>query len=328
VKLKFAITASVVCLLALAVGCSKSTPPGDRETKRIAVVATIFPIADAVRQIGGEDVEVYCLLPAGQSPHDFEPKAEHAEKIASADLLVMIGMGIDEWASPAATAAGSKDIAILRLTEDAAFLKDFEPAGEEADHEDREPDEAEHRHDEADGHEQGHHQEHGDPHVWLDPVYMQDFAAAIAAKLIEIDPLHAKEYATRRDAFLAELRRLDEDYRSELAAVPNKNFVTFHAAFTYIARRYGLHQESIYLSDAAGFGPGQIERVANFVRANNVRAIFAEPQFPPEMLDTLARQSGAKVASLDPQGNPTVEGYDSYIAMMRSNLRSLVSALK
>lgn len=291
---------------------------------KIRVAATIFPLADVIRNIGGQDVEVFCLLGPGQSEHDFQPTAQHAESLAGAKLVVLVGLGSDEWAMPAirATASGAR---LLRLGEGVEPLAAQEEVeGHEA-------------HDEGDDHESpdanhGHGHDHGnltgDPHVWLDPVLMQTFVTRIAEEFSQIDPPHAGQYAQRRDAYLAELRKLDEEYRTALGGLKHREFVTFHAAFNYIAQRYGLRQLSLHNVDAAGFDPQHLEDVMQFVKEHQIKAIFAEPQYPSEKLQMLADAAGVSVGKLDPLGEPGMSGYDSYLAMMRSNLKSLAAALK
>lgn len=294
-------------LLSVAAGCADEQADAPDRRSKVRVVASIFPIADVVRQIGGDRVEVACMLAGGMSPHDFQPSPQHAEQLAEAQLVVVVGLGVDAWAAPAAEAA-ARHARLLTLTEETA--NDHEEA-----------------HD-APAHEHAHHHGGRDPHVWLDPVIMQEFVRRIADELSQIDPSHASAYTARRDAYIVQLCELDALYRQMLADVPRKQFVTFHTAFTYIAERYGLEQRSLHTADARGFGPQHLEQVAQFVREHEIRAIFAEPQFPPDKLQALAEATGASVGVLDPLGRAGQAGYDSYLAMMRSNLDTLAAALK
>lgn len=309
------LAASLVVLVG-SFGCSRDrSSPRDSQGK-VRVVATIFPLADVVRQIGGPLVDVHCLLGPGQTPHGFTLKTSQMEQLARAQLVVTIGMGVDQWASAAVRHTAGRRAAVLELCSPEKFRRLLERHGQG-----------------REGHEggddrggRGHHHA-GDPHVWLDPVFMQVFVAEIARELARIDPPHAGEYSRRADAYAARLRKLDEEYRTVLGAVRHRAIVTFHPAFTYVAGRYGLTARSIRTADAKGFGARHIEDVTAFVRAHGVRAIFTEPQFPPEKLRMLAKRTGARVGRLDPLGNPNVEGYDSYLAMMRSNLGALKRAL-
>jgi zinc transport system substrate-binding protein len=311
-----AILAAACAACVATAGCGKAV--ATRPAGKVRVVATIFPLADVVREIGGPDVTVTCLLRPGESEHDFDPRAELAEAVAKAQLLVMVGMGMDEWARRIGSAAAGRAL-VLELAEQPEFKKMLatRPAEETP------PSRPAGSPDQGGGHEHA----GGDPHVWLDPVYMQQFARQIADALCRLDPPHAGLYRQRLDAYLAQLRALDQEYRQGLAGVKNRNFVTFHAAFGHLAARYGLRQQALQGADAADFGPGQLEEVIAFIRQHQVKAIFAEPQFPADRLQMLAERTGTKVGQLDPLGSPLAKGYDSYLAMMRSNLQALVAGL-
>jgi zinc transport system substrate-binding protein len=130
-------------------------------------------------------------------------------------------------------------------------------------------------------------------------------------------------------AFLKELDQLHAEYRGALdrAKLKTRHFLTYHEAFGHLARRYDLVQMAVDEIGQGSVGTGHLEEVLKFMKDHNVRAIFVEPQYPAEKLETLARQTGARVGRLDPEGNPNVPGYDSYLAMMRSNLRELAKGL-
>jgi len=312
-EFRAAIMAAATVLAAC--GCSREGPSPPDSAGKIQVVATIFPIADVARQVGGSRVEVHCLLDSGQEPHRFSPKMRQIELLAKARLVVTIGMGIDAWADQALQRARKGKIEVLELASSKEFRELPEDPSDSDDHGHYEDAGARHHH-------------AGDPHVWLDPVFMQAFVASIARELSRIDPEHAGQYSERAAAYTAELGKLDEEYRTVLGGVARRHFVTIHPAFTYVARRYGLVAMSLYNTDMAGFGPKKHEQIDAFVRRHNVRAIFAEPQLANETVQRLAEKTGVRVRTLDPMGNPNVKGYDTYLAMMRSNLRALESALR
>lgn len=303
----------LVAMTVWAVGCENKQAPTVPEGK-LRVVATIFPLADVTRQIAGDDAIVDCLLGPGESPHEYQQRPEHFETLVRANLVVRVGLGIDDWAARALAGKGGS----VLVVGEALPLAASGPATTSPAHD---------AHDEHDGHEHHAHGD-GDPHIWLDPVFMQDCARHIAEALCQADPAHAAGYRSRLDGLIEQLRQLDADYARALQNLSGRKFVTFHAAFTYIAQRYGLEQMSLHTADAGGFGPEQVEKVADFVQRHNVRAIFVEPQFPSERLGAIARRSGVTVGRLDPLGNPGTVGYDSYLAMMRSNLQALVAGLK
>lgn len=296
----------VAFLLAfLPVGCSPKDG-GSPDGSKITVVASIFPLADLAQRVGGERVEVITLLSPGQSPHGFEPKPRQAETLASAKLLVTVGLGLDPWAERTAQASGNRTVHRIVLADllSGAGVKTL--SGEPGDE-----------------HSQG-----PDPHIWLDVHVMGSYVDVLAREYAALDPEHASEYTGRAERCRAGLVALDEQYRRDLAGVPGKSFVCFHAAYGYLAERYGLKQVSLMDVNVGQFGSRRIETVINFIRENHVKTIFAEPDMPDEQFRAIAAETGARVARLDDMGNPTVRGYDSYDALMRANLRALVEALK
>jgi zinc transport system substrate-binding protein len=276
--------ASIFALAALAAGCGGPAAPDDG---RLRVAASVFPLADVVRQIGGEHVAVVTLLPPGATPHGFQPHARQVEELARCRLLLTVGRGMDPWAAQAAK-AGGRPIRILELATGG---------------------------------------EHADPHVWLDPLLLKAFVPQVVAELAKLDPPHKADFETRAAAFIAELDRLDAEYREALSKVKVKAFVTFHPSFTHLAKRYGLTQATLARSHAEEGGARALEHVVEFVKEHKLKAVFAEPQFPADKLAWLEEQTGARIGRLDPLGNPRAGGYDSYLAMMRSNLKALVAAM-
>ncbi len=291
-------------------GCDGGRVP-ETDGDRLHLAASVFPLADVVRQIGGEQVRVVTLLPPGATPHGFEPPARTVEELASCRLLVMVGRGMDLWAPQAARAA-RPEMRLLQMASTAA-------AAEQPHHH--------HAHGEPCTHAHGHHHEAGDPHVWLDPVLMKAFVPKLTAEMARLAPKHQEVFERRAAAFIKELDALDGAYREAVAGWKIKAFVVFHPAFTYLAERYGLTQETLAASHAEEGGPEALERVVAFVKEHRLRVIFAEPQFPADKLRWLEEQSGVRVGRLDPLGSPDVAGYDSYPAMMRSNLKALADAM-
>jgi ABC-type Zn uptake system ZnuABC Zn-binding protein ZnuA len=303
------------------------------------VAASIFPIADALKQVGGDRVEVTTLLPPGQTPHDYQPTPAMAEKLAGARLLVLVGLGLDDWARRSAAAEGAKGLEILDLGS-----KVISSAGPQAGTQGQATKpaskttapgfqggspRAHHDHEEHGAEDHGHRHEHGgvDPHLWLDPMVMMRITDLIADALCRVDPAGSAVYRANGLRFRAELAELDKLCMSRLRNLPRKEFVTLHAAFGRFADRYGLRQLSIRSVNAEEVGPKRLEQVVEFIKTHQIKAVFAEPQFPAERLEAIARQTGATVSYLDPEGAPGVPGHDSYVALMKTNLDALVAAL-
>ena len=165
---------------------------------------------------------------------------------------------------------------------------------------------------------------HGlDPHVWLDPIRFAAVARAIARALG--DPAAADPFASR-------LRRLDDDYRRGLARCERRTLVTSHAAFGYLAARYGLRQVPLLgLAPEAEPTPRQLARLVTDVRDSGATTVFTERLASPVLADTVARETGAAVAVLDPLEGLTSSELDAgtdYFDVMRENLAVLRTALR
>jgi len=356
VLLRFA--ALLICpfvLMGLAIGLVVGLPgcrgkeaaagPSDKPV----LAASVFPVADLARQVAADRWEVVTLLPPGQSPHSYSIRPAAAAALRSAKVLLAVGPGLDDWAIQAARAtAGQRELVVLTEVlglppgehtpalranapaEDAGVAPMGAagasaggirpPARETVD---------EHAHDLAAqaadhaGHE--HHPQDQDPHLWLDPVLTQRIVEQIAAVLSRHDPAGRAVYEQNASRLEQDLARLHEDYRTTLAKVRIRTLVVFHPAYSYLAQRYDLEQ--VALLGAAGVTPARLEEVVRRIRRDSIGAVYREPQYESKWIDILGRRSGAKVLVLDPLGRAGVPGYDSYLAMMRSNLAALTEGL-
>lgn len=176
-------------------------------------------------------------------------------------------------------------------------------------------------------HEAGH--DHGavNPHVWLDPSLAVLQVRSIAQGLAEADGANADAYLKNGEAYAARIEALDQELRTQLAPLAGSEIVTFHEAFSYMAKAYGLHIAGVIAGDS-GEEPStrQIAKTCDLVKERGVKALFVEPQYPTKTAETIARGTGAQVYSLD----PVVSGdgsMDSYERAMRENARVLTEAL-
>lgn len=300
------LTAIVVLLAVLGAGCGQKSASG-----KLTVVATIFPLADFVKNVAGDSVEVFTLLPAGASPHTYEPTPGDMKAVAKAALLVVNGAGLDFWVEKLKSAASDNMVVLDTST---ALADEDLVSGEEHEHE-----------------HEGEDDEHGgvNPHYWLDPVLAQKQVEAIAAALAAVDPENKDFYLDNATSYVDELKSLDEEIKTATQAFSSREFVTFHPAWTYFANRYGLVQAAV-IEESPGKepSPDYIMDVIDMVKALEVKAIFAEPQFSTKAADAIAADSGAEVLLLDPIGGPDLEGRDSYIALMRYNVGQMEEAMK
>lgn len=296
------IVTTAVAVAAAVVGAS-ATPAG-AQRERLGVVAAFYPLAWAVEQVGGPNVDVANLTPAGAEPHDLELTPDDRDAIEDARLVVVLGKGFQPAVEDAASARDSGTVQVLaRLPIDAKGKRVEEGDSSSL-----------------------------DPHVWLDPVLMGDVVDVVATALVKADKEHAKQYRANAVATKSALDALDADFRAGLADCERDLVVTAHEAFGYLADRYGLEEEGVAgISPDAEPSPGRLADLADLAEQRGVTTIFTEELVSPKVAQTLAREAGGlKTAVLNPLeglSDEAVARGDDYVSVMRSNLEKLQSAL-
>ena len=286
-------------------------------SKKLPVITSIYPVADMVQQVGGDHVDVTFVLPAGASPHTFEPKPSLVKKVSSARIFFRIGAGLEFWAEKFIALAGSSLTTIV-LSEGVSLI-----------------------------HTTGHHHENkaGDPHtgsgisnhessvanphIWLDPAIAKSMVNKITAVLCEVDHQHLTYYKQRGQNYLNDIDKLDRLIKVKVANFNIKKYVSFHASWVYFARHYGLEPVGI-IEAAPGRNPTpiQIKNIVAMIKRDQIRAVFAEPQLNSRAAEIIAREAEVNVLLLDPLGGPNLKGRNTYIDLIKFNLNVMQEAMK
>jgi zinc transport system substrate-binding protein len=253
-------------------------------------VAGFYPLAFAAEQIGGNAVDVRNLTPPGAEPHDVELSPREVAAIQRADVVLYLSHGFQPSVEAAVRAAGGTKLDAL-----AGVPLRGEAGGEGGT---------------------------TDAHVWLDPPLFAGIVRRIGAALGR---------PRRADALARQVLALDAEYRRGLADCRRRSFVTSHAAFGYLAARYHLRQIAITgLDPEAEASPRKLAELAQLVRREHVGTVFFERLVSPKLAQTVAREAGATTAVLDPIEGLTADEQqagETYLSLMRENLRQLRSAL-
>jgi zinc transport system substrate-binding protein len=283
--------------------------------ENIAVVTSIFPVADMVRSVGGEHVDVTFILPAGASPHTFEPKPSLVKKITRARIFFMIGAGLEFWAEKFVKLAGP-GLKTVVLSEKVSLI-----------HTTLDHYEAEHHYGKP--HISERESSFANPHIWLDPGIVKLMVNEIVAVLSKVDRQHEKFYRQQGRKYLSELDNLDMMIKAEVDVFKIKEFVSFHASWDYFARRYGLEPVGV-IEAAPGRNPTpiQIKNIVDQIKRHNIQAVFAEPQLNPRAAEVIANEAKVKVLLLDPLGGPGMKRRGNYIDLMKYNLNVLQEAMQ
>jgi len=281
-------------MLCLVAGCTGPQAPA---SGKVRVAVSIPPLADFVRQVGGERVEVVTLVPPGASVHTYEPSPRQIEFVARAEMLVLNGLGLEFWADKVVKGSGNPKLLVVDTSVGVETLAGDEDEGGV------------------------------NPHIWLDPVRAMVQVANIRDGLIKVDPGNSEFYRGNAGRYIQQLGALDKEIAARTQAWAHKEFISFHSAWVYFAQRYGLQQVAV-LEEFPGKEPSPeyLAQVVNLARRIEARAIFAEPQLSPKLAQTVASESGKAVLLLDPEGG--VESRNTYIELMRYNVGEMEKALK
>jgi zinc transport system substrate-binding protein len=287
---------ALAVVLALA-GASCDTGGSAGAAGRLRVVASFFPVFEAAQRVGDDRVDVVNLTPAGAEPHDLELTTRDLETIHTAGLMLYFDRGFQPALEEAIEGRPGPSVDLLRDLELMA-AKD------------------------ADG---------PDPHVWLDPILMKEITTRTERAISSIDPQGAATYQTNAAAYMKELDGLHQEFTDGLQQCATRVLVTSHAAFGYLADRYGLRQEPIAgVSPEGEPNPERLAELAALVRREKVTTIFTETLVSPRVAEALAREAGVKTAVLDPlEGIPPeqIEAGVGYVDVMRRNLAALRAGL-
>lgn len=273
------------------------------------VVATIPPLHSLVSTIMQGAGEPTLLVEGARTPHDVALKPSQASRLETADLIVMVGPGLETYARKVAEGIGAgKTLALLDI-EDIELL----PFDEE--------EEGAHMHGEGDLHGAS------DPHVWLDPIRMAKAAPSIAEALAARDPANAGTYRENARALAEHLTRLDADLAVALGGLSEKRFIAFHDAYGYLSERYGLREvERFTLDPARRPGAATMRRIGSAIEGG-VRCVFAEPQFDAGVVERALSGRDVVIGTLDPLGAGLTPGPGLYDALMRKNAEAFVECL-
>ncbi|MFJ7147815.1 metal ABC transporter substrate-binding protein [Streptomyces sp. NPDC100445] len=297
-------------------GCSRG-PAVVANTSRFDVVASFYPMTFLAERIGGEHARVTTLTSPGQEPHDLEISPRQIAQLEESDaVLYLKGLqpSVDE--AVAQSPVGTKI--------DAAGLTTLEEHGTE-----------------VGGHAPGHdgHQDDSpagegegagkDPHIWLDPVKYAQVAEGVGKAFEKADPAHAADYRKNTRTLVGELDALDLEFRQGLAHTRGKVFLTTHAAFGYLAERYGLIEEAVNgLDPESEPSAARVRDLERTARADGVSTVFYETLVSDRTARTLAHDTGLRTDVLDPiEGITGRSRGKDYLAVQQANLKALRQAL-
>jgi zinc transport system substrate-binding protein len=271
------------------------------------IVTTFLPGYCFAANVAGDLAVVENLLPGAVSLHDYQLTPGDLGKLTSADLIIVNGLGMETFLEKVIqNSPGTKGKIVAMSTGLERQLLQDETHQQPKERNPHPP---------------------LDPHIWLDPVIAAHCVTNIAAVLQRLDVRNAEGYAKNATVYVRQLHTLDEHVAVMLAPVKEAPFITYHNAFRYFVRRYGLNVAGV-VERVPEIAPsaGEMRELYETIRQKNVRALFTEPGGRPRLAQQIARDTGIKLGELDPLETGKLQR-DSYEKGLRRNAAALVKAL-
>lgn len=310
-------------LAASLTACGQPPLPEDGKTQ---VVCTLFPYYDFARQIGGDDVDVTLVVPAGRETHSFEPTPMDVIRISQADVFIYNGGESEQWVADILDAAGENIPCVLSMM-DAAELHEEElvegmQGGASAhDHHD-------HDEDEDDGEEIEY-----DEHIWTSPVTAMALCRAITDGLCQADPDHADSFRARLTDYLAALEALDGTFR-EIVAEGSRNLLVFGDRFPllYFCREYGLDYRAAFHGCSGDTEPSlaTLKYLIDKVNQEDIPVVYTIELSSRKVANAIAETTGARVLTFHSCQTLTRQEFDggeTYLSLMWKNVDVLKEGL-
>ncbi len=293
----------LVLLLTMASGCQPSPQSNEYAasnhtgSEKLTIVTSFYPLyisaLNIAREVEGIEV-INMTKPQTGCLHDYQLTPEDLKTLEKADVFVVNGAGMETFIDKALKQ--QPDLKLIEASRGITLIKD--DAGEE------------------------------NPHVWVSITDNMAQVRNIAEQLSAIDSAHAAQYKENADAYIQKLEQLKAEMHQGLDPIANKNIITFHEAFPYFAREFNLKVVAVIEREPGTEpSPQELADTISAIRQAQVKALFAEPQYPAKAAETIARETGVKIYTLDPAVSGE-DNLDAYLDIMEQNLKTLEEALQ
>lgn len=320
-------------LLLGACGNTEGDNASESTDGQLTVYASTFALKSMAEEIGGDRVNVEMVIPPGADPHTYEPTSKQMTQIAEADLFLTIGHDLEPYVESMEKSLEGQNVVFVKTAENVKLLDAADTVhvhDEEGHAEDEGHTEDEHAHEEASHSEDEHDHGKYDPHVWLDPTNAVSMAEAVEAAFSEEAPDYKDEFAERLSTFKDEANALDAELKAAVENGSKSELLVTHAAYGYLAERYGFDQLPI-----AGLTPSEepsqqaLKRIIEEARLHDLNYIAFEDTVTPKVAEVVKQEIGAESVTIYNLESVTKEQMDkSYFDLMRENVKALETALK
>lgn len=277
---------------------------------KLNVVATVAPITNIVKNIGGERIDLHGIVPEGTDSHTFEPAPSDIKYLAQADLLIFNGLTLEVPTEALANANKKKTAKVLKLGDNTISKKEwvFDFSFPES-------------------------EGNPNPHLWLSVAHTMRYTELVRDALTSLDPEGKTYYEKRATEYLARLKKLDEAIFKVMETIPAKNrkLLTYHDSWAYFCPRYGCTViGAVQPSSFSEPSPKEMARLIDQLKAEKVPAIFGSEVFPSKILDQIGKEAGVKFVSTlrdDDLPGPADAPEHTYLGMMAENVQTMASVL-
>lgn len=290
----FLICITAIMMMTFMVGCGRENTQNESQNKtqnssgEVKVLVSFHAMEELVELVGDEMVDVEVVIPEGTEAHDFEPTTKDIKELSKSKLFVYNGLGMEHWVE---NFLKNSNIEVVEASANVNTINDDGVI---------------------------------DPHTWLGLKDAIVELENIKNALVKIDSKNSTYYEKNYENAKKELESLYDEYKSKFDSIENKKFVTGHKAFGYLCREFGLEQVAIQGVFAEGEpSPAKLAELVTYCKDNSIKTVFAEEIGNTEVAETLAREAGAKVETIE-----TFEGEGDYLEDMRENLQKIYEALK
>jgi len=320
-------------------GCAQQTDQGDpvvsdvsgttENSDKVTVVTSFYPLAYIAGRIGGEKINVVNITGA-TDPHDYDLSPRDIATLQGADLVILNGAGFEPWGEDIEAQLKQNNVPVVTVTQGMVLVESDENTHGDEEHEEHK--EHEEDHEDGEKHEEhGEHEEHGhggvDPHVWVDPVRMQEITSIVADAIVDVSPENADVYQERADIVTADFVALDKLYTDGLAQCDRREVIVSHDAFGYLADRYDFTAHAIAGLSTLDEPSAQTLAALKDEAAEGVTHILMEENSAGRFASTLATETGLTLLQIDPLASSASQDNGDFLSRATGNFTVLEEAL-
>ena len=310
------ILTTIILVSLFLTGCNNSSKSNNstESNNKLTIVTSFYPMYISTLNIVKDipNVEVLNMTTSQTGClHDYSLSTKDLKTLSNADILIINGAGMESFLDDVIDEYS--DLKIIEASKGIDLIEDTEHDDHTEDH-----DHEDHDHD-------------VNPHVWVSISKNIEEVSNIAEELSSLDPNHANEYQDNANEYIAKLENLKTEMHSTLDNIAHKDIITFHEAFPYFAEEFGLNIVGVIeIEPDSEPSAKEVENIISIINEKNIKALFTEPQYSSKIADTIAKETGASIYTLDPivTGDSNEKAYNDYIIKMQENLNTLKEALK